>query len=472
MKKLTRIFLTVFVAVAAQVGGAASFTSPNLMLVFRDGVNSDVEFDLGTVSNYLNLAPGTVVPVSYDSGLVSSNFSGLGGVKFAVVGVDALTDPRSRVWLSDADLVSVPSDLTGSTWSTLASKVDGVRTSAKAQLNGAAGPLVIDPADQHSYSYIVSGGDSGSVSTMGGDAPFTVESTNPPASVALYELVPSAASPQPAAIKVGTFALDGSGNLTFTASAVTPVITSPALANKTIPVNGANTFSITADGGSQYQWYLNGFAIAGATNSSYSVSGAYLGQGGNYTVVVGNPAYGTSATSSSVTLSVVGAPVIVTPPANQIVSLGGTASFGVYATNAYTGLPNTFLQYQWYKNSSLISGAIEPSLTITNVQPSDVTSYYVVVSNLGGNTQSSSANIALASALVPAQNVVISRSNYVTTISFVSTNGNNYQLLSTTTLPPVWQTNVAAGVVAGDNTVKTFTDNNTNKSQFYRIQSF
>lgn len=83
-----------------------------------------------------------------------------------------------------------------------------------------------------------------------------------------------------------------------------------------------------------------------------------------------------------------------TAPANQTVCLGGTAVFGVTASG--TG-PFT---YQWRRGSTdltdtaSISGSQSPTLTISNVQPSDLGAYTCVVRDFCLPTQSATSSAA------------------------------------------------------------------------------
>jgi sugar lactone lactonase YvrE len=74
--------------------------------------------------------------------------------------------------------------------------------------------------------------------------------------------------------------------------------------SQSVTVGNSVQFSVTASGRPTvtYQWYFNGTAITGATNSMYSLLSAQSGNAGNYTVVVSN-AMG-SVTSNQATLTV------------------------------------------------------------------------------------------------------------------------------------------------------------------------
>jgi hypothetical protein len=55
------------------------------------------------------------------------------------------------------------------------------------------------------------------------------------------------------------------------------------------------------------------------------------------------------------------------------------------------------LTYQWYKDSSAISGATSASYTISSAASGDAGSYYVVVTNSAGSTTSSTATLTISS---------------------------------------------------------------------------
>ena len=78
-------------------------------------------------------------------------------------------------------------------------------------------------------------------------------------------------------------------------------------------------------------------------------------------------------------------PWIIQQPTNQIVPLGSNATFSVSAGGSSLG-------YQWFfsqgKVSNSIPGAVDSSLTLTNVQLTDAGDYSVVVTNLTGSAVS------------------------------------------------------------------------------------
>ena len=80
------------------------------------------------------------------------------------------------------------------------------------------------------------------------------------------------------------------------------------------------------------------------------------------------------------------APKITTPPASATVKVSTKATFKVVASGTAP------LTYQWYKNSSEISGAIASSYTTPAVTDADNGSYFaVIVKNSAGSTPPSNA---------------------------------------------------------------------------------
>ncbi len=78
-------------------------------------------------------------------------------------------------------------------------------------------------------------------------------------------------------------------------------------------------------------------------------------------------------------------PAILVQPLDQTVPVNGTASFLVGATGAAP------LIYQWSWNGTNIAGATNSSLVLGNVQMSQAGSYSVLVTNIGGFTNSRNA---------------------------------------------------------------------------------
>ena len=115
---------------------------------------------------------------------------------------------------------------------------------------------------------------------------------------------------------------------------------------------------------------------------------------GSYTVTasVNDPNYEGSSTGTLVIVLL--APSIVTHPANVSALMGGTATFSVVAG----GSP--VLTYQWSKDNNVIAGATGSTLTINNVQATNLGSYAVVVTNGAGNVTSTAATLSIAASAI------------------------------------------------------------------------
>ena len=82
-------------------------------------------------------------------------------------------------------------------------------------------------------------------------------------------------------------------------------------------------------------------------------------------------------------------PVILTQPASQTVFAAQTVTFSITATSA---LP---WRAQWRWNGTVLSGATNTTLTLSNAQPAQAGSYSIVVFNAAGSAVSSNALLAV-----------------------------------------------------------------------------
>ncbi len=118
---------------------------------------------------------------------------------------------------------------------------------------------------------------SGAIPQFGGNLSFPVEKTIP-GSFGFWQVTPGSSS-QPAAY-VGTFAIDASGALSFTAGPLTTVVAPTILSiNRT---NAIDTITFTTVNGGNY-WLAYTNAIGGNT-SWPTVSGPVAGDGSNKTL--------------------------------------------------------------------------------------------------------------------------------------------------------------------------------------------
>lgn len=144
------------------------------------------------------------------------------------------------------------------------------------------------------------------------------------------------------------------------------------------------------------------FSDGGATVNTNSpfISHTFGGQVGTNTITLTITADTGSTSTFSQQVRVLGTPAgsdptISAQPQNQTVNIGHSGTFSVTAS----GL--SALNYQWYKNSILISGATSSTYTtpITTLSNNGDT-YYVIVTDSAGSLQSSTAILTLNSKLL------------------------------------------------------------------------
>lgn len=157
--------------------------------------------------------------------------------------------------------------------------------------------------------------------------------------------------------------------------------------NQTVAEGTAISISVTAGGVPTlaYQWYFNSNLVVNATNSALTFSDVQTSDAGSYFVVVTN-GYG-AITSSLATLTVVVPPTIVTQPVDVTANITSNVTFAVTMTTNYTSP----LIYQWLWDGNPLIGATNSSLTIFNIEATNVGYYSVVVTNVAGSVSSSSA---------------------------------------------------------------------------------
>jgi gliding motility-associated-like protein len=172
--------------------------------------------------------------------------------------------------------------------------------------------------------------------------------------------------------------------------------------------NGAAT--LTADGGSSYQWYKDGVAIPNATSATYSAT-----QSGTYSAdIISLTGCKSKATNESV-VSITGAPTGDITPASLTICSGGTGSLKASGGTSY----------QWYRNGTLITGAIAESYSVTQAG-----TYTVDIIN--GDCKAKASNEAvvtigtsLSGTISPSAGVLCSNGSVVLT----ATGGSSYQWL-------------------------------------------
>jgi hypothetical protein len=168
---------------------------------------------------------------------------------------------------------------------------------------------------------------------------------------------------------------------------VPPSISSHPLSSS-VPAGSSVTLSVSASGTAlRYQWFKDGGALSGRTNSSFSIASMTAADQGTYRAVVTNLVG--SATSATATLGLILPPTILAGPAGTNVATGGT----ILLTATVSGTaPFT---YQWIKDSQPIANATGSQWLMTGASSVHSGSYQVRVSNAAGSVTSAAAMVSV-----------------------------------------------------------------------------
>jgi hypothetical protein len=194
------------------------------------------------------------------------------------------------------------------------------------------------------------------------------------------------------------------GSVTSTGATVTvsppvaPTITTQPV-SQSVPFNGSFNLSIQATGSPPltFVWKKDGVAVTGSGSSYYSGYSATPAQSGSYTVTVSNGAGSVTSNPATIAVAAALAPTITTPPADQQVSVGLSASFSVTYNSTGTGS----LTFQWLKNGAAIAGANSSYFSINAVKDSDAGNYSVIITSAGGSVTSVAAKLTVLPPAAP-----------------------------------------------------------------------
>lgn len=148
-----------------------------------------------------------------------------------------------------------------------------------------------------------------------------------------------------------------------------PTVIASQPQNQTANIDSLDTFSITATNVIKYQWYRNGTLIQGAQANIYFFKAAVEFEGAKIWCVVND----TLVSDTAVLTVNLPAPTITTQPQDATVNKGETVYFSITATNA--------LIYQWWRNDSLITGAVNSTFAFTADSALDGSNIFCVVNN-------------------------------------------------------------------------------------------
>ena len=224
-----------------------------------------------------------------------------------------------------------------------------------------------------------------------------------------------------------------------------------------ITASGATTFcsgntvtlTASADSGyTLYQWYNNGTLIIGATGNTFSVNTS-----GAYTVIAFTIAGCASIASLTTIVTVNNAPSIpvISPAGKSALCKNSVLTLSAPAASSY----------QWYKNGTIINGAVNQTYSA-----SDSGSYSLLVYNTGGCSIRSSLNTQV---WIDTNTVAIANITKTTfckgdSVILKATAGFTYQWLNNSTIITVAQNQNYTVTKSGSYSVYAVDSNNCNSS--------
>lgn len=135
------------------------------------------------------------------------------------------------------------------------------------------------------------------------------------------------------------------------------------------------------------QWFKNGGAIAGATDTVFAIDSAQLTDAGEYSLSVSNMAG--CATSQGATLTLIQPPQIIQQPVNQALQIGEWAHLSLTATGTEP------LHYQWCQENIAIPGATNADYLFRVNDASSLGAYSATVENAAGRATTRVAYLSI-----------------------------------------------------------------------------
>jgi len=242
-------------------------------------------------------------------------------------------------------------------------------------------------------------------------------------------------------------------NATLTVNSPVSISTQPS--SSTICETSAASMSVTVSGTTpiNYQWFVDGDTISGATNDAYSITNATTADADDYYVIAANSC--NSIQSNTVNLTVDVAPSISSQPASVTSCSGSSAQF--YTTASGTS-PFT---YQWYNSSGAINGATNSSYIINQISTLNAGDYYTEITNSCGTATTNNATLTV--------NSPVSISTQPNNITICDNSTATMSITVTGTTPITYQWYVDGDtVVSGTNSIFSINNADTaNEGNYY-----
>ncbi len=169
------------------------------------------------------------------------------------------------------------------------------------------------------------------------------------------------------------------------------ITTQPTAISSMANGSGALKPLVTGPGPLSYQWFKDGTAVPGATNSTLQFAQGQLSDNGSYVLQVSNQ-WGNASTDARM-VQFESPPTITTQPLGQTVAAGGNVTLRVAATGGG-------LRYRWQRNGTFLPSNTS-TLTLTNLSNADAGTYTALINNSLGQATSTGAAITVSPAGSP-----------------------------------------------------------------------
>jgi len=241
MKKLT-ILLVLCISFISKDASAFAYYDNDLLLIITCGRSGqEAVFDLGSVTNFLNVPTNTTITVTNWSQVeVSTNLDYFTGDNFALLATSTFNSPSAAVWATDAVTNQIPFNIYAPSFQTIWTRLNGYGLAVSQAASISGGNFKFGNNDyiygsyytyiqnnyglrrlyiESSFTQAMSDYDLPSLNTatatLGANLKFPVLNLIPGSS-AFFRL-DVANAPLSPATKIGTFQINSNYNLTFTA---------------------------------------------------------------------------------------------------------------------------------------------------------------------------------------------------------------------------------------------------------------
>jgi hypothetical protein len=151
--------------------------------------------------------------------------------------------------------------------------------------------------------------------------------------------------------------------------------------SQVVNTNTTVTFTVAATGSGpvRYQWQFNGANIAGATNSSLTLSNVNLSHEGDYRVLTADDVTAGASQVARLTVRV--------PPTVLVGLRGSTNAVGSTITLSITASGSVPMGFSWRRNSLVVTNVVlmttSSTFSIVNAQTNDTATWRCVITNSG-----------------------------------------------------------------------------------------